>query len=69
MAEKRIKSKICMNKKELKRKLEQASCNMDDFEVVVLDKKGGYHEIEDVLFSRHGSGVLTITIIEGEKFL
>ena len=58
-----------MNKKELKRKLEQASCNIDDFEVVVLDKDGGYHEIEDVLFSKHGSGVLTVTIIQGKKFL
>ena len=55
-----------MNKKELKRKLEQASCNIDDFEVVVLDKEGGYHEIEDVLFSKHGSGVLTVTIIQGK---
>lgn len=58
-----------MNKKELKRKLEQASCNIDDFEVVVLDKEGGYHEIEDVLFSKHASGVLTVTIIQGGKFL
>ena len=58
-----------MNKKELKRKLEQASCNIDDFEVVVLDKEGCYHEIKDVLFSKHGSGVLTVTIIQGEKFL
>ena len=40
-----------------------------DFEVVVLDKEGGYHEIEDVLFSKHASGVLTVTIIQGEKFL
>lgn len=58
-----------MNKKELKRKLEQASCNIDDFEVVVLDKDGGYHEIEDVLFSKHASGVLTVTIIQGKKVL
>lgn len=58
-----------MNKKELKRRLEQASCNIDDFEVVVLDKEGGYHEIEDVLFSKHASGVLTVTIIQGERFL
>ena len=57
-----------MNKKELKRKLEQASCNIDDFEVVVLDKEGGYHEIKDVLFSKHASGVLTVTIIQGERF-
>ena len=51
-----------MNKKELKRKLEQASCNNDDLEVVVLDKEGVYHEIEEVLFPKHGSGVLTVTI-------
>ena len=58
-----------MNKKELKIKLEQASCNIDEFEVVVLDKEGGYHEIEDVLFSKHGSDVLTVTIVQGERFL
>ena len=56
-----------MTLKELKKKQQEASCGIDDFDVLVYIEDNGFFEIKDVTFLKSSEGYLAVTIKLGDK--
>lgn len=56
-----------MKIRELQQRLEEVSCGIDTFDVLVYVEGKGYMEIKDVVFVKSGYGYLATAIHLGEK--
>ena len=56
-----------MTLKELEKKQKEASCGIDDFDVLVYIEDKGFFEIKDVTFLKSSEGYLAVTIKLGDK--